>query len=200
MDSFKSKTMFAMLLICALALPLIIGASFAIYTVDDTKTTSNEKVQLTTTNLDVNFIANEYITNSGGKLIKPEEVKDRADFSLFTIKSSEDTTNTAKYSIAITNIETTYDESTNSYPLMSEDFKWRLARIDGKEEKFVQEGTFSNVETDRLEITDGIELSLEPGEEVTYKLYIWLQEADKPQNDLLNKTFKSRVSITSVVY
>ena len=37
MNSFKSKIMFGMLITCALALPLIIGASYAIYTVEDTK-------------------------------------------------------------------------------------------------------------------------------------------------------------------
>jgi len=198
MNSFKSKIMFGMLIVCALCLPLIIGASYAIYTLEDTEQKSEEKVKLTTSNLDVTFEANEYMSNTNGRLIKPDEVSERADFSLFTITNSTETSNTIKYSISITDIETSYDETTKSYPLMSKDFKWRLMSV-GEVETIVSEGTFEGVETSSLEITNELDLTLEPGEEITYKLYIWLEETEENQNHLLNRSFKSKISVNSIL-
>ena len=129
MNSYKSKIMFGMLITLSLALPLIIGASYAIYTIEDTEQKSEEKVNLQTSNLEVEFEANEYITNKNGRLIAPDEVNERADFSLFTIRNSAETSNNIKYSISISEIETTYDETIKKYPLMSKDFKWKLVRI-----------------------------------------------------------------------
>lgn len=198
MNTFKSKIMFGMLIVCALCLPLIIGASYAVYTLEDTEQQSEEKVKLTTSNLDVTFEANEYISNTNGRLIKPDEVLERADFSLFTITNSTETSNTIKYNISITDIETTYDENTKSYPLMSKDFKWRLVEIK-EEEILVKEGTFENVNTSSIELTTDLDLTLEPGEETKYKLYIWLEETEENQNHLLNKTFKSKISVNSIL-
>lgn len=198
MNSFKSKIMFGMLIICALCLPLIIGASYAVYTLDDTEQKSEEKVKLTTSNLDVTFEANEYMSNTNGRLIKPDEVSERADFSLFTITNSTETSNTIKYNISITDIETTYDEATKSYPLMSKDFKWRLMSV-GEVETLVSEGSFEGVETSSLEITNELDLTLEPGEEITYKLYMWLEETTENQNHLLNRSFKSKISVNSIL-
>lgn len=198
MNSFKSKIMFGMLIVCALCLPLIIGASYAVYTLEDTEQKSEEKVKLTTSNLDVTFEANEYISNTNGRLIKPDEVLERADFSLFTISNSTETSNTIKYNISITDIETTYDEKTKSYPLMSKDFKWRLVEIK-EEETFVKEGTFENVNTSSIELTTDLDLTLEPGEEIKYKLYVWLEETEENQNHLLNRTFKSKISVNSIL-
>ena len=129
MNSFKSKIMFGMLITCALALPLIIGASYAIYTLEDNEQKSEEKVNITTSNLDVTFEANEYISNTNGRLIKADEVHERADFSLFTVSNSKDSSNNIKYSISISEIETSYDKKTKTYPLMSRDFKWRLFEV-----------------------------------------------------------------------
>ncbi len=199
MNSFKSKVMFCMIIVCALAVPLIIGTTYAIYTVDEKEQTSTKKVKLTTSNLKVDFIANEYINNTNGRLIKPEEVNDRADFSKFTIKNSDETSNKVKYTISITNIDTTYDEQTKSYPLLCKDFKWRLVSLKDGNETLVEEGTFEGVVSDTLEVTKNSELYLEPGEEITYKLYFWLEETDQVQNHLLNKTFKSKVSVSSVL-
>jgi len=198
MNTFKSKIMFGMLIVCALCLPLIIGASYAVYTLEDTEQQSEEKVKLTTSNLDVTFEANEYISNTNGRLIKPDEVLERADFSLFTITNSTETSNTIKYNISITDIETTYDENTKSYSLMSKDFKWRLVEIK-EEESLVKEGTFENVNTSSIELTTDLDLTLEPGEETKYKLYIWLEETEENQNHLLNKTFKSKISVNSIL-
>lgn len=198
MNSFKSKIMFGMLIVCALCLPLIIGASYAVYTLEDTEQKSEEKVKLTTSNLDVTFEANEYISNTNGRLIKPDEVLERADFSLFTITNSTETSNTIKYNISITDIETTYDEKTKSYPLMSKDFKWRLVEIK-EEETLVKEGTFENVNTSSIELTTDLDLTLEPGEEIKYKLYVWLEETEENQNHLLNRTFKSKISVNSIL-
>lgn len=199
MDSFKSKTMFYMLLVCALALPLIIGVSYAVYTVEEPEQKSAEKTQMKTSNLDVSFTANEYINQANGKLIKPEEVTDRADFSLFNIKSSKDTSNIVKYTILLTNIETSYDETTKTYPLMCEDFKWRLVKVTNDTETPIVEGTFKDVVTDSIELTKDIDLALQPGEEVTYKLYVWLEETTENQNALLNRTFKSKVTVNSLL-
>ena len=190
--------MFGMLIVCALCLPLIIGASYAVYTLEDTEQKSEEKVKLTTSNLDVTFEANEYISNTNGRLIKPDEVLERADFSLFTITNSTETSNTIKYNISITDIETTYDEKTKSYPLMSKDFKWRLVEIK-EEETLVKEGTFENVNTSSIELTTDLDLTLEPGEEIKYKLYVWLEETEENQNHLLNRTFKSKISVNSIL-
>jgi len=198
MNSFKSKIMFGMLIVCALCLPLIIGASYAVYTLEDTEQTSEEKVKLTTSNLDVTFEANEYISNTNGRLIKPDEVLERADFSLFAITNSTETSNTIKYNISITDIETTYDEKTKSYPLMSKDFKWRLVEIKD-EETLVKEGTFENVNTSSIELTTDLDLTLSPGEEIKYKLYVWLEETEENQNHLLNRSFKSKISVNSVL-
>lgn len=199
MNSFKSKIMFGMLITLALCLPLIIGASYAIYTIEDTEQKTQEKVELTTSNLEVEFEANEYITNNNGRLIQPEEVKDRADFSLFTIKNSTETSNTIKYNINISEIETTYDAKTKTYPLMSKDFKWKLVSLENDVETLVKEGTFEGVTTDNFEITENTELFLKPGEQITYKLYIWLESTNENQNHLLNRTFKSKVSVNSIL-
>ncbi len=198
MNSFKSKIMFYMLLVCALAVPLLVGTTYAIYTLDDTEQVS-EKVQLTTSNLEVDFIANEYINQTNGRLIKPDEVKERADFSEFTITNSKNTSNNIKYNIVITDIETSYNETTKTYPLMSKDFKWRLVSLNNNEETLVNEGTFEGVTTNTLELTKDLDLSLEPNASITYKLYIWLEETTDVQNQLLNQTFKSRVSINSIL-
>ena len=199
MNSYKSKIMFGMLITLSLALPLIIGASYAIYTIEDTEQKSEEKVNLQTSNLEVEFEANEYITNKNGRLIAPDEVNERADFSLFTIRNSAETSNNIKYSISISEIETTYDETIKKYPLMSKDFKWKLVRITNDLETPVSEGTFEGVTTDNLEITNNIDLTLAPNEEVTYKLYIWLEESNENQNHLLNRTFKSKITINSIL-
>lgn len=199
MNSFKSKTMFYMLVFCALALPLIIGASYAIYTVEDTEQKSEEKVKLTTSNLEVDFVANEYISNQSGRLIKENEVTERADFSHFTVTNSKNSSNSINYTILISNIETTYDEATKSYPLMSEDFKWRLVRLDGEIESLITEGTFAGVVTDSIELTADSNLTLAPSESATFKLYIWLQESNEVQNHLLNKSFKSKITVNSVL-
>ena len=199
MNSFKSKIMFTMLIICAIALPLIIGASYAIYTIEDTEPQSEEKVELSTSNLEVNFEANEYITNTNGRLITQEEVQDRADFSLFTISNSENTSNNVKYTISISEIETTYDEKTKTYPLMDKDFKWRLVSLTDSIETLVTEGTFEGVTTGNLEITKDLDLYLKPGEEIKYKLYVWLEETTENQNHLLNRTFKSKISVSSIL-
>ena len=198
MNSFKSKIMFTMLIICALCLPLIIGASYAVYTIEDTKPQSDEKVELETSNLEVDFEANEYIENTNGRLISKDEVNDRADFSLFTIKNKKESSNTIKYSISISNIETTYDKQTKTYPLMSKDFKWRLMSITDTE-NLITEGTFEGVTTNNLEITKDLDLTLEPNEEIQYKLYIWLEESNENQNHLLNRTFKSKISVSSIL-
>ena len=199
MNSYKSKIMFGMLITLSLALPLIIGASYAIYTIEDIEQKSEEKVNLQTSNLEVEFEANEYITNKNGRLIAPDEVNERADFSLFTIRNSAETSNNIKYSISISEIETTYDETIKKYPLMSKDFKWKLVRITNDLETPVSEGTFEGVTTDNLEITNNIDLTLAPNEEVTYKLYIWLEESNENQNHLLNRTFKSKITINSIL-
>lgn len=198
MNSFKSKIMFGMLIVCALSLPLIIGASYAIYTIDDTTSTGEEAVELSTSKLEVNFEANEYIENTNGRLIAPDEVETRADFSLFTIKNSQETSNTVKYSISISDIDTTYDKDLKMYPLMSKDFKWRLMSVK-ETENLVVEGTFENVKTNNLEITKDLDLTLEPGEEITYKLYVWLEATEENQNHLLNRTFKSKISVSSIL-
>lgn len=198
MNSFKSKIMFGMLIVCALSLPLIIGASYAIYTIDDTTPTGEEAVKLSTSKLEVNFEANEYIENTNGRLIAPDEVETRADFSLFTIKNSQETSNTVKYSISISDIDTTYDKDLKMYPLMSKDFKWRLMSVK-ETENLVVEGTFENVKTNNLEITKDLDLTLEPGEEITYKLYVWLEATEENQNHLLNRTFKSKISVSSIL-
>lgn len=198
MNSFKSKIMFGMLIVCALSLPLIIGASYAIYTIDDTTPTGEEAVELSTSKLEVNFEANEYIENTNGRLIAPDEVETRADFSLFTIKNSQETSNTVKYSISISDIDTTYDKDLKMYPLMSKDFKWRLMSVK-ETENLVVEGTFENVKTNNLEITKDLDLTLEPGEKITYKLYVWLEATEENQNHLLNRTFKSKISVSSIL-
>lgn len=198
MNSFKSKIMFGMLIVCALCLPLIIGASYAVYTAEDTEQKSEEKVKLTTSNLDVTFEANEYITNTNGRLIKPDEVLERADFALFTIANSKETSSVVKYNISLSNIETTYNEEMKTYPLMSKDFKWRLVDVTHDDE-LVKEGTFEGVVTNNLEITTDLDLTLNPGEEITYKLYVWLEESEEDQNYLMNNTFKSKITINSVL-
>lgn len=186
-----------MLIVCALCLPLIIGASYAVYTLEDTEQKSEEKVKLKTSNLSVTFEANEYITNTNGRLIKSDEVLERADFSLFTITNSSETSNTVKYNISLSDIETTYNEETKSYPLMSKDFKWMLVNQDNKE--VLKEGTFEGVVTNNLEVTTDLDLTLAPGEDVTYKLYVWLEESEGDQNYLMNNTFKSKITVNSVL-
>lgn len=199
MNTFKSKIMFAMLITCALILPLIIGASYAIYTVEDTEQKSQEKVKLTTSNLEVEFEANEYINNTNGRLIKPDEVTERADFSLFTITNKAESSSNIKYNIFLSEIETNYDETTKTYPLMSKDFKWRLVSLDNELETIITEGTFEKVTTGSLELTKDKELILSPGEHKAYKLYVWLEESNENQNHLLNKTFKSKISVNSIL-
>ena len=197
MNYFKSKIMFGMIICCALCLPLIIGASYAIYTVDTPIEQNTEKIQLETSNLQVEFEANEYIENSNGRLIKEDEVYDRADFSLFTIKNTKESSSTIKYTISFADIDTDYDETLKTYPLMSKDFKWRLVNIE--EETLIKEGTFEGITTNNLEITNDLDLMLEPGKTVTYKLYLWLEESNENQNYLLNRTFKSRISVSSIL-
>lgn len=200
MNSFKSKILFGMLITCALCLPLIIGASYAIYTLEDTKTqeTEKEEVKLSTSNIEVDFKVNEYIENTNGRLINPEEVETRADFSLFTIKNTNESSNKIKYSISISEIDTTYDKTTKTYPLMSKDFKWRLVSV-GETENLITEGTFEGVETTTFELTKDLDLTLEPTEKITYKLYVWLEESNENQNHLLNRTFKSKISVSSIL-
>jgi len=200
MNSFKSKIMFSMLITCALCLPLIIGASYAIYAIQspEEQTENKENVELSTSNLEVDFEANEYFENTNGRLISKDEVDTRADFSSFTIKNKKESSNTIKYSINISNIETTYDKKTNTYPLMSKDFKWKLVSVN-ETETLVTEGTFEGVTTNNYEITKDLDLRLEPDEEITYKLYIWLEETNENQNHLLNRTFKSKISISSIL-
>lgn len=200
MNSFKSKIMFTMLIICALCLPLIIGASYAIYTIEspENQNENRENVELETSKLQVDFEANEYIENTNGRLISPDEVETRADFSLFTITNTKESSNAIKYNISISNIETTYDEKLKTYPLMSKDFKWRLVSVSDVE-TFVKEGTFEDVNTNNLEITQDLDLTLEPNEKITYKLYIWLEESNENQNHLLNRTFKSKISVSSIL-
>lgn len=200
MNSFKSKIMFAMLITCALCLPLIISASYAIYTIatPEEQNENKENVELSTSNLEVDFEANEYIENTNGRLISKDEVETRADFSLFTIKNKRESSNTIKYSINISDIETNYDKNTKTYPLMSKDFKWRLMSVE-ETETLIKEGTFEGVNTNNFEITKDLDLTLEPNEEITYKLYIWLEESNENQNHLLNRTFKSKISISSIL-
>ena len=198
MNSFKSKIMFGMLITCALCLPLIIGSSYAVYTINSEELNKEEEIELKTSALEVDFEANEYISNTNGRLIKPTEVTERADFSVFTITNTEKSSNTIKYNISISEIETTYDEKTKTYPLMSKDFKWRLVNIN-ETETLITEGTFEGVKTGNLEITKDLDLTLEPNEEITYKLYIWLEESNENQNHLLNRTFKSKITVNSIL-
>ena len=125
--------------------------------------------------------------------------KNKCKYCSFTsFTNTEKSSNTIKYNISISEIETTYDEKTKTYPLMSKDFKWRLVNIN-ETETLITEGTFEGVKTGNLEITKNLDLTLDPNEETTYKLYIWLEESNENQNHLLNRTFKSKITVNSIL-
>lgn len=147
--------------------------------------------------LDIDFLTSKYINNNQTELVIDEEIFQKADKSVFTIKrSDESTVDNVAYNLYL-------DIINLSEELKSEYVKWSLYNtatpdINSKE---ISSGNFKNIgDLKRIQINQ-TKIDLSKEDIHNYTLFIWLSYSDtKLQNELLQKKLEVKVSAEATTY
>lgn len=144
----------------------------------------NQGTSITSGELTMNLASEKYITASGASLINDADVLTQADYTSFsvTLPSDADAPN-ASYSLYLTDLTIT-DNLKRPY------VKWALYNADGTE-KIASDDFTSATSGTNLTLKDNITIT--KGKTDSYRLYIWLSNAQQNQIDLLEGSLSVKV-------
>ena len=163
---------------------LSLSASYAWYTYSGGATDFDS----VTSEVDLNVIyaQSQIITTTTSLPIKDEEKEKYADTNIFTVSAPEELYNhQVILTISLINIE--IDEE-----LKSQDFKYELL----ENNEVIAQGSGKDFTENTKVLKDIIEIN--PTQNYTFGLRIWLSETGESQNELMNKSFKAQIQVDSV--
>lgn len=203
MDQKQKRHVLAAIIVTLSLVIIAVSGSYAYY-VNTVKNVNedNQGVNVTSGGLSINFVTSNTINASSVDLIKDTEVKASDYHTDFSISFPSDSkVNNAAYNLTLTDIK-----MTNNFK--SADLKWALYNS-SSDTTPVATGDFSNVTLGSTANEDGTydahditlisNQSLNKGDTINYKLYVWLSyKDDVRQNDLLNGNLSVKVGFNAV--
>lgn len=165
---------------------LLIGFSYAWYA-----TASPTQIDITTASrgdIKTNFETTEYITTKTGVPIVDADIAISAAKNKFSINASENMALRSNYTISIAEISMDQELKTG-------DFKWQLLKNNSE----VARGDFSDIGDNTTKELYTTGLTLNSNAIDNYELRIWLRENGNDQNSLMNKSFRARVTVKTVL-
>ncbi len=198
MKAKEEKKEIVISIIFVLALLLIgISATYAFFS--RRIESSKEKTQSNVISgvLDIDFITNKYIHNTQTFLVKDDEIFEKADKSVFTIKrSSESTVDNIKYNLYL-------DIIVLSEELKSEYVKWALYDTSTPDNNSIaiSNGNFKDIgDLTKIQLNQ-TQIYLPKEDSHDYTLFVWLSYSDTVlQNEFLQKELEVKVSAEAITY
>jgi len=161
------------------------GLSFAYFsaTIPTNTIVAGEKAS----DMDISLITPEegYINVTGMQLIYDHEIEEKAAKSTFKVVTGNN-----DYAI---NYSISFVELVISENLQSTDFKWNLICLNDPSKN--RQGTFAYASGNTFLLNEGLVIAPDSADE--YELLIWLQESGVNQLELLNGSFRGKLSITA---
>ena len=173
----KKKTVITLIII-VLIIVLLIGIAYAFFRAE--KDTTHE---ITTRLINIEYQDGDIINAEKLIPLKNDEIDEKSTTITFNVVSND--VDIVYYDIKIDDIDAPLG-------LRNTCFKWRLYETTSSEDVLLNEGDFNGVTTEKIMVKDQI---IEAQTTKNYKLQIWLAETDEDQGELINKTFKGKVSI-----
>jgi len=176
-----------MLIITAIVITMFIlslSTSYAWYTYSGGATDFDS----ITSEVDLNVIyaQSKIITTTTSLPIKDEEKEKYADTNIFTVSSPQELYNhQVILTISLIDIEIAEE-------LKSQDFKYELLQ----NSEVIASGTGKDFSEKNKVLKDQIQIN--PTQNYTFGLRIWLSETGESQNELMNKTFQAQIQVDSI--
>jgi len=195
MEDFMNRKEFSKHLILYVSIAVLLvttafSVSRAYYLANISGNEDAKPTNISTANVDIDFLTSQYINNSNMMLIEDSKHTTTPDYTTFAISSTSNSTLTVDYTLAIT-------EFSISSNFVSSDFKWELVKVDGSTETLVESGNFSNAVSGTDYVLTTTNLSIAPQDTQKYTFRIWLSYADRDQNSLLQGSFSGKIALTT---
>lgn len=160
---------------------IVVGTSFAYF-----KIAGETAVQeITTTDLRMSFVEGELLKSSRLQPIVYEDIQTKAAKKTFTITN----TGNEKMFIHISMEDIVLPEALKRY-----DFMWALYEGDIN----ISNGSFEYVSSTSVDV--GPYQVFEAGETKTYSLYVWIEETNLDQSDMMGQMFSAKVKTVGEIY
>ena len=185
----KSSLLYKLLILTAIAVPLIIGSSYA-YFLAVIEGTENP------TNMTGTSVANfdfDLVTDNGGYIDASDTVPitDANRTTQGNIGNFKVTTGLNVYSV---NYSISLTDITISPELKIADFKWELKCTSCANTNNDASGNFSSYTSGDLVLKSNLVIA--PSSEDSYRLIIWLSDNNADQTSLMNKSFRAKIQAT----
>ncbi len=185
----KNSLLYKLLIITAIAVPVLIGTSYAYFLAVVRGTdhpTNMTGTSVSTFVFDLVTENNGYINANNVIPIEDTNRAEQGNIGIFKVTTGANDLN-VNYSISLTDITITNN-------LKTTDFKWELICTSCPGTANNASGDFSTYTTGDLLLKDN--LIIAPSSEESYKLIIWVHESGEDQTSLLNQSFRAKVKAT----
>ena len=185
----KSSLLYKLLILTAIAVPLIIGSSYAYFLAviegAENPTTMNGSSVST---FDFNLITDNggYINATDTIPITDANRSTQGNIGTFKVTTGSNVYD-VNYSITLTDIII-------SDPLKISNFKWELVCTSCANTNNNASGNFSTYTSGDLVLKNNLVIA--PNSEESYKLIIWLSENNSDQTSLMNQSFRAKIQAT----